>query len=73
MKKNTLKKQKDGPNAVKKTQRAKRSLPSEAEKLPYMDPSCHYQMAADTKNKLDMWKWPGDDLKDDPACHVCCT
>ena len=30
-------------------------------------------MAADTKNKLDMWTWPGDDLKDDPACHVCCT
>ncbi|KAK2459629.1 hypothetical protein APHAL10511_008357 [Amanita phalloides] len=66
---NTLNKIKDQSKTAKKTRGAKRSLPSEAEKLPYTDPSCHYQMADDMKNKLNLWKWPGDDLKDDPACQ----
>ncbi|KAK2459860.1 hypothetical protein APHAL10511_008124 [Amanita phalloides] len=43
-------------------------LGAEAENLSLTDPNCHYHMANDTKNKINIRTWPGDELDDDPAC-----
>ncbi|KAK2459296.1 hypothetical protein APHAL10511_008685 [Amanita phalloides] len=44
------------------------ALGAKAENLSLTDPNCHYHMATDTKNKINIRAWPGDELEDDPAC-----
>jgi hypothetical protein len=42
----------------------------EEEKMAYTKPSDHYHMSAETRNKLNVFSWPGEELNDDEACQV---
>jgi hypothetical protein len=45
-------------------------LDDEEEKLAYTKPSDHYHMSEETRDKINIFSWPGDELYNDEACQV---